>query len=196
MSHLSTLETNYCLYLVSFSEEPFSLIYSGIEVVLLNAAGELNLLDLNDNLLLLCFLFSLVTLETELSVIDCAAYRGSRIRNYKNEIYTVVVRKGSCIVDLHNAYLLIRGADNSYLGSLDLFIDEQILVVVSANGFIPPKTKNAYRESPYAHNIPLLGRVGIYHTHLCGMVRTEILLVVEAFCLCPEHYITFFAKCQ
>jgi hypothetical protein len=49
------------------------------EVMLLDTAGELNLLDLHDHLLFLRFLFSLIALESELSVINCATYGGRGI---------------------------------------------------------------------------------------------------------------------
>ena len=68
MGHFSTLKTNYRFYLITFTEKFSSLINSRIKVMLLDAARKLNLLDLNDNLLFLGFLFSLVTLEAKLSV--------------------------------------------------------------------------------------------------------------------------------
>ena len=69
---------------------------SGIKIVLLDTAGELNLLDLDDDLLLLGLLLSLVTLEAELTVIDSSANGGSCGRCDKNKIDTVALCIFSC----------------------------------------------------------------------------------------------------
>ena len=52
-------------------------------------------------------------------------------------------------------------------------------LVVGFNGLVPPKTKNAYREIPYAPNTPQRESKVFTIRTPHGMVRTEILLVVE-----------------
>jgi len=114
--------------------------------VLLDAAGELNLLDLNDDLLFLGLLLALVTLEAELAVIDGTANGGCGVRNDENEINVVAVRISACIVDLHDTDLLVVFTDYANLGCFDLLVDQKILRVVGTNGSVPPKRKNAYRS--------------------------------------------------
>jgi hypothetical protein len=49
---------------------------------------------------------------------------------------------------------------------MNFLVDRQILLVGGFNDCVPPKTKNAYREFPYAYNTPHTTRSNhINHTH-------------------------------
>jgi GT2 family glycosyltransferase len=73
---------------------------------------------------------------------------------YKHKINACVVCVITSVVYLHYSYLLVIRSNDSYLGNFDFLIDRQILTI-GFYGFVPPKTKNAYGESPHAYNTPL-----------------------------------------
>ena len=92
-----------------------SVVDLGVEVVDVDTAGKLNFLRFNDLLLLLCFLFLLVTLKAELSVVHNATYGRIALRSHKNEIVALVVGILESVDCRDNSDLLSICANYSYL---------------------------------------------------------------------------------
>ena len=75
MSDLTASELDHHPDLVSVSEEAECMIDLRVEVVHVDVAGKLDLLDLGYLLLFARFFFLLVALESELSVVQYLTYR-------------------------------------------------------------------------------------------------------------------------
>ena len=94
MTHLAALEFHNDADLVALTDEAVGMLDLGLEVVRVDTAGELNLLDLDNGLLLLCFLLSLVALKAVLAVIHDAAYRRLRVGSDEHQIEILFVSHG------------------------------------------------------------------------------------------------------
>ncbi len=124
VAHLTSAETQYDLDLIAFTEETHCMLDLGFEVVVLDTAGKLYLLDLDDILLFLCFLLSLFLLIAVASVVNYATYRGLCVGGNEDKVETLVVCGAKGVVGRHNTDLLTVGSDNSYFFSLDALVYE------------------------------------------------------------------------
>ena len=191
MAHLTSAEAQYDLNLIAFTEETHRVLDLGLEVVGLDTAGKLYLLDLDNVLLLLCFLFSLFLLVAVASVVSDTTYGRLGVGGNEDKVKTLIVCGAKGVVGRHNTDLLTVGSDNSYFFSLNGLVYEQFFCSYNSS---PPKNKNNTEESPC--------RTKSYRTHYgyrkklltparpCGRVRTE------CSSLLPINYTTPFAFCQ
>ncbi len=124
MAHLTSAETQYDLNLIAFTEETHCMLDLGLEVVVLDTAGKLYLLDLDDILLFLCFLFSLFLFVAVASVVNDATHGGLCIGGNEDKVKTLVVRGAKGVVGRHNTDLFTVGSNNSYFFSLDALVYE------------------------------------------------------------------------
>ncbi len=124
MAHLTSAETQYDLNLIAFTEETHRVLDLGLEVVGLDTAGKLYLLDLDNILLFLCFLFSLFLLVAVASVIGDATYGRLCVGGNEDKVKTLIVCGAKGVVGRHNTDLFTVGSDNSYFFSLDGLVYE------------------------------------------------------------------------
>ena len=149
MAHLTSAETQYNLDLIAFTEETHCMLDLGLEVVGLDTAGKLYLLDLDDILLFLCFLLSLFLLIAIASVVSDATYRGLCVGGNEDKVKTLIVCGAKGVVGRHNTDLLTVGSDNSYFFSLNGLIYEQFFCSYNSS---PPKMKNDTKKLRAAQN--------------------------------------------
>lgn len=124
MAHLSSAETQYDLNLIAFAEETQRMLDLCFEIVCLDTAGKLYLLDLDNILLLLCFLFSLFLFIAVASVVDYAAHGRLCVGGNEDKVKTLVVCGAKGIVRGHDTDLFTVGSDNSYFLCLDGLVYE------------------------------------------------------------------------
>lgn len=86
MCHLTAAEAHSDLHTVAFLEELDRVTHFGIEVVGVDAGGHTNLLDLDNTLVFLCFLFTFELVEAELSVVHDLADRRNGVRRDLDEV--------------------------------------------------------------------------------------------------------------
>ena len=124
MAHLTSAEAQYDLDLIAFTEETHRVLDLGLEVVGLDTAGKLYLLDLDNILLFLCFLLSLFLLVAVASVIGDTTYGGLCVGGNEDKVKTLIVCGAKGVVRGHNTDLLTVGSDNSYFFSLNGLVYE------------------------------------------------------------------------
>ena len=147
MCHLSSAEHNDNLDLIPVGKKTLCVVYAGVEVMRVDTAGELNLLDLNDLLLFACFLFLFIALEAELAVVHCACNGGHCLGSDKHKVKSSVIRVGLCGVKALNAKLLALFTDKTDFLCSYFVIDKQFL---SADGKAPPrKIKKCAKNIPH-----------------------------------------------
>ena len=137
MAHFTALEAHYDANLVALLQKSLRAACLGLEVVRVDTAGKLNLLELNDLLLLASFLRLLLSVEAELSIVHNTTYGGNGVRSHQNKVEALFVSETQCGIAGHNAKLLICGSDEANLFHLNVFIDE-FVVFFCANGDTPP----------------------------------------------------------
>ena len=150
VSHLTSLITKNDANLITGVEKTNSVVCLGVEVVNVDAAGELNLLDLDGLLLLLSFLFLLVTLIAVLAVVHDLAYRRVCGGGNQYKVQSHLVRFFKRVARAHNAKLLAVACNNANFLLFDLLIDRQFF---RANGETPPleNKKCADKTTPHTN---------------------------------------------
>lgn len=150
MGHLASSELYHYTYSVSVGEEAARMINLGIEVVGVDEAGELNLLDLDRLLLLLGFFFFLISLEAVFSVIHDLANRRIGLCAHKYEIEIAAVRSLKSLRKRHYSELLaIVGydADVLVIRKAYRFVDLMLFSVrVFNNGKTPPRINLVFEK--------------------------------------------------
>ena len=124
VAHLTSAEAQYDLNLIAFTEETHRVLDLGFEVVGLDTAGKLYLLDLDNILLLLCFLLSLFLFVAVAAVVSDTTYGGLCVGGNEDKVKTLIVCGAKSVVRRHNTDLLTVGSDNSYFLTLDVFVYE------------------------------------------------------------------------
>jgi len=163
VSHFSTLKTKCYANLVTFIQELDGTACHGVEVVLIDTAGEMNLLDNDSLLLLLLLLLSLMLLVTVLTVIHCAAYGRSRLRCDTNKVYALFVCILLCLIEALDTQLVAVLIKKSDFLCADIVIDKKLF---SAYSEAPPKSLMAIKK--------------------CGIIlRTKLPLFGDDFCIKP-----------
>ena len=137
MSHFSTLESKSYSYLVTLVQELDGTVCHCVEVVLIDTAGEVNLLDNDSLLLLLLLFFSLMLLVTVLTVIHCAAYGRSSLRCDTNKVYALFVRILFCLIEALDTELIAVLIEKTDFLCADIVIDKKLF---SAYSEAPPKS--------------------------------------------------------
>ena len=99
-----------------------------VEIVGIDIKRKLDFLYVGNLLLFLGFLFSLVTLETELAVVDDLAYRRICLRRNKYEIEISVIGCALCCAVGQESELLAFGTD--YTEYLRIRIPKSLYVLV------------------------------------------------------------------
>lgn len=123
MAHLSTSETKHYLDLVAIAKESYSVLHLGFEIVRFDTAGQLNLLNLDNVLLLFRFLLAFFLLEAVSSVVYYAAYGGLSVGGNENEIESLIVCNGTRRIRAHYAELVAVGTYNSDLFEANVLIE-------------------------------------------------------------------------
>lgn len=125
MTHFASSEFDYDANLVSVINEAMRVSDLSFEVMSIDSAGELYLLDLNGSLLLLGFLFSFIALKAVFSVIHDARNGrfGSGSDQYKVKILFICFCES--ILRRHNSDLFAVLTDNAKFLCPDFFIDLQ-----------------------------------------------------------------------
>ena len=156
MAHLTSAETQYDLDLIAFTEETHCMLDLGLEVVGLDTAGKLYLLDLDDILLFLCFLLSLFLFIAIASVVGNTTYRGLCVGGNEDQVKTLIICGAKGVVGRHNTDLLTVGSDNSYFFSLNGLVYEQFFCSYNSS---PPKIKITRKNLRVAqnHTAPTMG---------------------------------------
>jgi len=180
MGHFSSLEAESYSYLVTLAEEFDGTVCHSVEVVLVDTAGKVNLLD-NDSLLLLhLFLFSLMLLITVLTVIHGAAYGRSSLRRDTNKVYALFVRIFLCLFQALDTQLIAVLIEKTNLFCTDIVIDKKLLCAYSTT---PPKNLVKQKSAEILRTkLPLFRGKFLYQTDArsCGTVRTEYVLLLFA----------------
>ena len=125
VAHFTSLESHHHSHLITALQKLHGMARLGIEIVGIDPTGQLNFLQLNDLLLLLCFLFLFVSLKAIFSVVHNATYGGLCLRRHQNQIQTVVVRDLQCRIGAHNSDGISVFTDHANLFRFDLLIDQQ-----------------------------------------------------------------------
>ena len=115
MCHLTSLENNDYLYLVTGGKELLCVVSLGVEVIYVDMAGKLDLFDINLLLLFLCFFLFLVAVKAELSVVEYSAYGRIALGRDEYKVESVFVCNVKCSFDCNDSYLLAFIADHSDL---------------------------------------------------------------------------------
>ena len=143
MGHLASSELYHYTYSVSVREEAARMINLRIEVVGIDEAGELYLLDLDRLLILLGFFFSFCFVEAVLSVVHDLADRRIGLCAHKYEIEIAAVRSLKSLRKRHYSELLtvIRyDANILVIRKAYRFVDLMLFSVrVFNNGKTPPR---------------------------------------------------------
>ncbi len=127
MAHLTTAESENDLDLVSVLEKTDGVVYFCLEIVSVDAAGQLHLLDLDDVLLLFRFLLPLVLLKAVAAVVGDPADGRLGAGGDHDEIQAGVVGDLKRALGRHNAELLAFLIDDSNFLASDGFVDKDIL---------------------------------------------------------------------
>ena len=147
MCHLAALEHNENLYLVARSKKSSCVVDLGVEIVLLDLAGELDLFDLDLLLIFLGFLLLLFAFEPELSVVHDSCNRRRALRSNENEIESLIIRRVERADRGKYSELLAVLTDNSYLSGLCeaffkyLFVYQMFFLTCRLDGKAPPSLK-------------------------------------------------------
>ena len=123
MSHLPAAEAHRYLHTVAVGEELLSVAELRVEVVGVDTGRHTDLLDLDDTLIFLGFLFLLRLLETELTIVHDLTHGGIGAGSDLNKIKLVFLgylQRRRCG---HDAELLALTADQAYFFIKDLFVD-------------------------------------------------------------------------
>lgn len=140
VAHLTSSELDNGSHLVALGEESLGVICLCLEIVCVDTAGKLNLLQLGCLLLFLCFLFPLLFVETEFAEIHDAAYRGVSLRRHHNQIKSLFISQIKGLAAGHDAELLSVLSDESDLLFLNVLIDKRVFFL-SADKYAPPNGK-------------------------------------------------------
>ena len=149
VTELTSSEFDHDLNLISVSEEAEGVVDLGIEVVYINVTGELDLLDLHDMLLFTGFLFLLVALKAELSVVHDTAHGRIALGSDQNEIESLVVGHLESRDERdHTDLLTVRTDDTNLLGTAkarkgeDSVVDHIVFCIVFRSDCkTPPKVR-------------------------------------------------------
>ena len=140
VTHFTALEFQHHANLVTARQKLLCLIELGLIVVGINAAGELNLLDLNDLLLLLGFLFTLLLFKQILTVVHDLAHRGICLCSDQNQIHVFLISQFLSLSGTHNAQGLTVCADHSNLGEVNCLVDRGLsFLSIVCDRYTPPK---------------------------------------------------------
>src|ERR1035437_2102239 len=99
MSHLPAAEADGYLDLVAFVDKLVDQLGLGVEVVVVSRRTHPDLFQKSDLLILSGLFFSLVLLETVLTVIEEAAHRRDGGRGNLDEVNTTLLRHAHCLKD-------------------------------------------------------------------------------------------------
>ena len=124
MAHLTSAEAQYDLDLIAFAEETKRVLDFGFEVMRVDTAGKLYLLDLDDILLFLCFLLSLFLLIAIAAVVGDTTNGRLCIGGNEDQVKTLIICGAKSVVGRHNTDLFTVGSDNSYFLTLNGFVYE------------------------------------------------------------------------
>ena len=124
--HFSAAEADRDLDPVSVSKELERALELCVQIVLADAGGHADLLDLHDALVLLGFLFALGLLKAVLAVVHDLADGGLCHRRYLDQVKLLLLRNFHGGLRGHYSKLLAVVADNAYFLVEDLFIDLMI----------------------------------------------------------------------
>lgn len=149
VTHLTSLKAHNDSDLIARLKEFLSVTSLGLEIVSVDPAGELYLLELDGLLFFLGFLFLFVSFKAELTVVHYTAYRRLSLGSHQNKIITLIVSELQSGVRGHDPYCLAVNTDNSYLFEFDLLVDHHFFC---ANTETPP-------------NLPRKGRKKIVRSH-------------------------------
>lgn len=143
--HLASSELYHYTYSVSIGEEAARMINLCVEVVGVNEAGELYLLDLDGLLLLLGFFFSFVSVKAVFSVVHDLADGRLGLCAHKYEVEVAAVRGFESLRKRHYSELLAvvgNDADVLVIRKAYRFVDLMLFSVrVFNNGKTPPRIK-------------------------------------------------------
>lgn len=140
MAHFATLELHHDPNLVPVSEKALRVSDLGLEVVRIDPAGKLNFLQFHRRLLLPRFLFALVALESELSVVHDLTHGRDSLSRHHDQIHTAVVSLFESARRTHDTKRFSGRTDQTDFLRSDLLI-EQGLFFFRANGATPPCKK-------------------------------------------------------
>ena len=123
VGHLSASEADGNLDSVAISQELLGVLQLGVEVIGVDTGRHADLLDLDNALVLLCFLFLFGLLETELTVVHDSADGRIGAGSYLDQIQILFncYFEGFCCG--HDAELLSFTADQAYFLVNDLLVD-------------------------------------------------------------------------
>ena len=141
VAHFASLELHHHAHLVSCGQEAVCMLDLGFEIVRVDAAGKLDLLELDDLLLFLCFLFAFFAFEAELAVIHDLTYGRRCLRCHQYKIKSLVICHFQCLGGAHNTERLSVGSDQTNLFGSNLLI-EKVFFLFRANSSTPPSEKN------------------------------------------------------
>ena len=99
------------------------MVDAGLEVMCVNPAGKLDFLDLDDLLLFLCFLLTLVALKAVFAVVHDAAYRRLCLRGNQHKIHALLIGDLARLIRLQNTDLLTVRTDHADFLYPDIVVD-------------------------------------------------------------------------
>ena len=152
VAHLTAVEHQNDLDLIALAEETQRMLDFGFEVMCVDTAGKLYLLDLDNILLFLCFLLSLFLLVAIASVVGNTTYGRLCVGGNEDKVKTLIVCGAKGVVGRHNTDLFTVGSDNSYFFSLNGLVYEQFFCSYNSS---PPKMKNDTKTHSVPHKIIL-----------------------------------------
>ena len=123
MRHFTAAETYGDFNPVAIVQELDSAFDLGIEVVGIDAGGHADLLDLDNLLVFLGFLFLLQLFEAELSVVHDLADRRNRVRRDLDKVKVLLLGKRQGVGRGHNTKLAAVSSDHAKLLVADLLVD-------------------------------------------------------------------------
>ena len=150
MAHLTSAEAQYDLDLIALAEETQRVLDLCFEIMCVDTAGKLYLLDFDNVLLFLCFLLSLFLLIAIAAVVGDTTNGRLCIGGNEDQVKTLIIRGAKSIVRRHNTDLFTVGSDNSYFFSLNGLVYEQFFCSYNSS---PPKMKNDTKTHSVPHKI-------------------------------------------
>ena len=119
-------------------QELLGLIDLGVEVVGVDVQGKADLLDLNDLLVLLGFLFALLLLEAVFAVVQDLAHRRLRLGRDLHQIQVLLLRQTQRLPAGHDAQLAAVCADQANFPVTDGLVDLDLFFAVGSDLDTPP----------------------------------------------------------
>ena len=140
VAHLAAAELHDNTDLIARGQKLLGLIELRLVVVRVDTTGKLNLLDLNDLLLLLGFLLSLLLLEAELTVVHDLAHGGCGLGGDHDQIQLFLIRELEGFLGAHDSEGLSVCGDDPDLLEVDLLVQECLgFFSIRGDRYTPPK---------------------------------------------------------